>query len=60
MQTQLEKEAEEDEEIYDNLACWCETNDKVKIWKKKLQRIKRHWIKQQRFVRSNSQNSMER
>merc|ERR1719162_89876 len=30
MQTQLEKEAEEDEEIYDNLACWCETNDKEK------------------------------
>jgi chromosome segregation ATPase len=27
---QLEKEAEEDEEIYDKLACWCETNDKKK------------------------------
>jgi len=27
---QLEKEAEEDEEIYENLACWCETNDKEK------------------------------
>jgi chromosome segregation ATPase len=26
----LEKEAEEDEEIYDKLACWCETNDKEK------------------------------
>merc|ERR1712176_656681 len=25
-----EKEAEEDEEIYDKLACWCETNDKEK------------------------------
>merc|ERR1719380_513035 len=27
---QLEKEAEEDEEIYEKLACWCETNDKEK------------------------------
>merc|ERR1719379_1014746 len=27
---QLEKEAEEDEEIYENMACWCETNDKEK------------------------------
>merc|ERR1712051_64096 len=27
---QLEKEAAEDEEIYDKLACWCETNDKEK------------------------------
>merc|ERR1719301_397813 len=27
---QLEKEAEEDEEIYDKVACWCETNDKEK------------------------------
>merc|ERR1712207_46185 len=25
-----EKEAEEDEEIYDKMACWCETNDKEK------------------------------
>jgi len=30
MMKQLEKEAEEDEEIYDQLACWCETNDKEK------------------------------
>jgi DNA repair exonuclease SbcCD ATPase subunit len=30
MLKQLEKEAEEDEEIYDKLACWCETNDKDK------------------------------
>merc|ERR1719326_2338438 len=30
MQKQLEKEAEEDEEIYEKLACWCETNDKAK------------------------------
>merc|ERR1719293_468446 len=30
MQKQLEKEAEEDEEIYDKMACWCETNDKEK------------------------------
>merc|ERR1719482_983457 len=28
MLKQLEKEAEEDEEVYDKLACWCETNDK--------------------------------
>jgi len=30
MLSQLEKEAEQDEEIYDKLACWCETNDKEK------------------------------
>merc|ERR1719333_1767704 len=30
MLKQLEKEAEEDEDIYDQLACWCETNDKEK------------------------------
>merc|ERR1740138_940362 len=30
MLKQLEKEAEEDEEVYDQLACWCETNDKEK------------------------------
>jgi len=30
MLKQLEKEAEDDEEIYDQLACWCETNDKDK------------------------------
>merc|ERR1711953_1429963 len=30
MLKQLDKEAEEDEEIYDKLACWCETNDKEK------------------------------
>merc|ERR1719301_322845 len=28
MLKQMEKEAEEDEEIYDKIACWCETNDK--------------------------------
>merc|ERR1719469_735787 len=30
MLKQLEKEGEQDEEIYDQLACWCETNDKEK------------------------------
>merc|ERR1740123_938509 len=30
MSKQLEKEAEDDEEIYDKMACWCETNDKEK------------------------------
>merc|ERR1711908_246723 len=30
MLKQLEKEAEEDGEIYDKMACWCETNDKEK------------------------------
>jgi len=30
MLKQLEKEAEEDEDIFDKLACWCETNDKEK------------------------------
>merc|ERR1719206_1076334 len=30
MLKQLEKEAEEDEQVYDKLACWCETNDKEK------------------------------
>merc|ERR1719409_424 len=30
MQKQLEKEGEEDEEVYDKMVCWCETNDKLK------------------------------
>lgn len=30
MQSQLEKEAEEDEEVYDKMACWCKTNDRDK------------------------------
>jgi len=30
MQTQMEKEAEEDEEIYDKMQCWCQTNSKEK------------------------------
>lgn len=30
MQSQLEKEAAQDEEIYQQVACWCETNDKLK------------------------------
>mmetsp|Transcript_72270 Transcript_72270/g.233859 ORF Transcript_72270/g.233859 Transcript_72270/m.233859 type:complete len:574 (-) Transcript_72270:161-1882(-) len=30
MQKQLEKEAREDEDLYEKLACWCETNDKEK------------------------------
>merc|ERR1712048_329785 len=30
MLKQLEKEAAEDEEIYEKMACWCETNDKDK------------------------------
>merc|ERR1719389_595719 len=30
MQKQREQEAEEDEEIYEKMACWCETNDKEK------------------------------
>merc|ERR1719217_564642 len=30
MLVQLEKEAEEDQEIYENMACWCTTNDKEK------------------------------
>merc|ERR1719487_1219023 len=27
---QMEKEAEEDEEVYDKMACWCESNEKEK------------------------------
>merc|ERR1719359_163022 len=30
MVAQLEKEAEEDEEVYETMGCWCETNDKAK------------------------------
>lgn len=30
MLKQLEKEAEEDEEIYEKMECWCQTNDKEK------------------------------
>merc|ERR1719161_3144045 len=28
--TQLEKEAEKDQELYDQMVCWCETNEKEK------------------------------
>jgi chromosome segregation ATPase len=28
MQSQLQKEADQDEEMYEKLGCWCETNDK--------------------------------
>mmetsp|Transcript_12908 Transcript_12908/g.24387 ORF Transcript_12908/g.24387 Transcript_12908/m.24387 type:complete len:680 (+) Transcript_12908:125-2164(+) len=30
MKKQLQDEADADEEVYDKLACWCETNDKAK------------------------------
>merc|ERR1719262_1652718 len=30
MVAQMEKEAEEDEDIYEAMGCWCETNDKIK------------------------------
>merc|ERR1719375_531899 len=30
MQAQLQLEADNDEELYDKLTCWCETNDKEK------------------------------
>jgi len=30
MQKQLEKEAEDDEDAYEKMVCWCETNDKEK------------------------------
>jgi DNA repair exonuclease SbcCD ATPase subunit len=30
MQAQLEKEGEEDQEVYEKVTCWCETNDKDK------------------------------
>jgi len=30
MQANLEKEAKEDQEVYDNLSCWCESNDSEK------------------------------
>merc|ERR1719482_307392 len=30
MIAQMEKEAEEDEDIYEEMGCWCETNDKAK------------------------------
>merc|ERR1719409_614458 len=30
MSAQLEKEGKEDEEVYEKIACWCETNDKGK------------------------------
>jgi hypothetical protein len=30
MQTQLEKEGDEDQEVYEKVTCWCETNDKDK------------------------------
>jgi hypothetical protein len=30
MVVQMEKEAQEDEDIYETMGCWCETNDKLK------------------------------
>merc|ERR1719498_345315 len=30
MKTQLEKEAEQDQELYYKMVCWCETNEKEK------------------------------
>merc|ERR1719160_1045611 len=30
MKTQLEKEAAKDQELYDQMVCWCETNEKEK------------------------------
>eukprot|EP00929_Paragymnodinium_shiwhaense_P022926 TRINITY_DN1449_c0_g1_i1.p1 TRINITY_DN1449_c0_g1~~TRINITY_DN1449_c0_g1_i1.p1 ORF type:complete len:724 (+),score=311.15 TRINITY_DN1449_c0_g1_i1:80-2173(+) len=30
MQAQLQSEADADQEVYEKLACWCETNDKAK------------------------------
>jgi chromosome segregation ATPase len=30
MLAQMEKEAEEDQDVYDKVTCWCETNDKEK------------------------------
>merc|ERR1719478_1068271 len=30
MQTTLQEEAENDQELYDKMVCWCETNDKEK------------------------------
>merc|ERR1719197_1596965 len=30
MQAQLEEEAKNDQELYDKLVCWCETNEKLK------------------------------
>merc|ERR1719183_1675442 len=30
MVVQMEKEAQEDEDIYETMGCWCETNDKIK------------------------------
>merc|ERR1719159_884975 len=30
MISQMEKEAEEDEEVYEQMQCWCTTNDKLK------------------------------
>merc|ERR1719428_2163480 len=30
MKAQLEKEAAGDDELYDKMMCWCETNDKLK------------------------------
>merc|ERR1719359_223029 len=30
MQAQIQKEADEDEDMYDKLGCWCDTNEKEK------------------------------
>merc|ERR1719235_3057291 len=40
MSAQLEKEADEDAEMYEKMGCWCETNDKEKT--KAIEDAKRH------------------
>jgi len=40
MATQLQKEADEDAEMYEKMGCWCETNDKEKT--KAIEDAKRH------------------
>merc|ERR1719284_1121933 len=30
MQTQIQKEADEDEDMYEKMGCWCDTNEKEK------------------------------
>jgi chromosome segregation ATPase len=40
MSAQLEKEAEEDAEMFEKMGCWCETNDKEKT--KAIEDAKRH------------------
>lgn len=61
MRAQVEKEAKEDQEIYDKLACWCHTNETEKTEATKIaaQRIERLQSQIQEYTARHSQLGTE-